>query len=134
MSLPVVYRRKVGRDLADYFGWYNEQRDGLGEEFLSAVDAVFDTIEQYPELFARIHGGGVVVLFSLGFPMPSSIASNQSVSWFSRSCILRVIRRSGRGLDGQRANNPLQATRWNSQFVCNRQAPRAPERERWAPQ
>lgn len=56
MSLPVVYRRKVGRDLADYFGWYNEQRDGLGEEFLSAVDAVFDTIEQYPELFARIHG------------------------------------------------------------------------------
>lgn len=56
MGLPVVYRRKVGRDLAGYFGWYNEQRDGLGEEFLAAVDTVFDTIEKYPEIFARIHG------------------------------------------------------------------------------
>jgi len=56
MGLPVVYRRKVGRDLADYFSWYNGQRDGLGEEFLAAVDSVFDTIEQYPEIFARIHG------------------------------------------------------------------------------
>jgi plasmid stabilization system protein ParE len=56
MGLPVVYRRKVGRDLADYFGWYNGQRGGLGEEFLAAVDAVFDTIEQYPELFVRVYG------------------------------------------------------------------------------
>ena len=56
MGLPVVYRRKVGRDLADYFSWYNEQRDGLGEEFLAAIDSVFDTVEQYPEIFARIHG------------------------------------------------------------------------------
>ena len=56
MGLPVVYRRKVGRDLADYFIWYNGQRDGLGEEFLAAVDTVFDTIEHYPEIFARMHG------------------------------------------------------------------------------
>ena len=56
MGLPVVYRRKVGRDLADYFSWYNGQGDGLGEEFLAAVDTVFDTIEHYPEIFARMHG------------------------------------------------------------------------------
>ena len=54
--LPVVYRRKVGRDLAGYFSWYNEQRDGLGDEFLAAVDSVFDTIEQYPEIFTLMHG------------------------------------------------------------------------------
>jgi len=31
-----------------------------------------------------------------------------------------------------RHNNPLQATRWSGHFVFNRQAQRAPERERYA--
>jgi len=56
MGLAVVYRRKVGRDLAGGYGWYSAQRDGLGEEFLAAVDAAFDTIERFPEIFARVHG------------------------------------------------------------------------------
>jgi len=54
--LPVVYRRKVGRDLAGGYAWYNRQRDGLGEEFLAGVDAAFDTIERFPDVFARVHG------------------------------------------------------------------------------
>ena len=56
MALPVVYRRKVGRDLAGAYGWYDEQRTGLGEEFLAAVDATFDAIERIPEMFRRVHG------------------------------------------------------------------------------
>ncbi len=56
MGLPVVYRRKVGRDLAGGYAWYNGQREGLGEEFLAAIDAAFDTIERFPDVFARIHG------------------------------------------------------------------------------
>ena len=56
MSLPVVYRRKVGRDLAGGYVWYNGQRDGLGEEFLAAVNTAFDTIERFPDIFARVHG------------------------------------------------------------------------------
>lgn len=56
MALPVVYRRKVGRDLAGAYGWYEEQRAGLGEEFLAAVDATFDAIERVPEMFRRVHG------------------------------------------------------------------------------
>jgi len=56
MALPVVYRRKVGRDLAGAYGWHEEQRPGLGEEFLTAVDATFDAIEQIPEMFGRVHG------------------------------------------------------------------------------
>ena len=39
MALPVVYRRKVGRDLAGAYGRYEEQRAGLGEEFLAAGHA-----------------------------------------------------------------------------------------------
>lgn len=56
MALPVVYRRKVGRDLAGGYAWYNGQRDGLGDEFLAAVNAAFDTIERFPDIFARVHG------------------------------------------------------------------------------
>jgi plasmid stabilization system protein ParE len=56
MALPVVYRRKVGRDLAGAYGWYEDQRAGLGEEFLAAVDATFDAIERIPEMFRRVHG------------------------------------------------------------------------------
>jgi plasmid stabilization system protein ParE len=56
MSLPAVYRRKVGRDLAGALGWYEDQRAGLGEEFLGAVEASFDAIQKFPEMFARVHG------------------------------------------------------------------------------
>ena len=56
MALPVVYRRKLGRDLAGAYGWYEEQRAGLGEEFLAAVDTTFDAIERIPEMFRRVHG------------------------------------------------------------------------------
>lgn len=56
MALPVVYRRKVGRDLASVFGHYEGQTEGLGEQFLSAVDSAFDAIERYPEMFTRVHG------------------------------------------------------------------------------
>jgi len=56
MSLPVVYRRKVGRDLAAGFGYYEQQTEGLGERFLAAVDSVFDAIERYPQMFTQVHG------------------------------------------------------------------------------
>ena len=56
MALQVVYRRKVGRDLADKFGYYEGQGAGLGEEFIAAVESTFDAIESYPEMFSRVHG------------------------------------------------------------------------------
>lgn len=56
MARPVVYRRKVGRDLAAGFGYYEGQAQGLGEQFLSAVNSAFDAIERYPEMFACVHG------------------------------------------------------------------------------
>ena len=56
MSLPLVYRRRVGRDLADAFSYYEDQVEGLGERFLSAAGSTFDAIERYPEMFAKVHG------------------------------------------------------------------------------
>lgn len=56
MALPLVFRRRVGQDLAGAYGWYEERRAGLGEEFLIAVDASFDAIERFPEMFVHVHG------------------------------------------------------------------------------
>lgn len=56
MALPLVFRRAVGRDLAAAFAWYEEQRGGLGEEFLDSVNASLDTIEGFPEIYASVRG------------------------------------------------------------------------------
>ncbi len=45
MALRLAFRARVGQDLAGAYGWYEERRAGLGEEFLRAVDASFDAIE-----------------------------------------------------------------------------------------
>lgn len=55
MALPVVYRSKVGRDLAAAFDYYELQVEGLGEQFLGAINSVFDAIARYPEMFASVH-------------------------------------------------------------------------------
>lgn len=55
MALPAVYRRKVGRDLAGAYGWYEDQRAGPGEEFLDAVDVSFVAIREFPEMFSHVH-------------------------------------------------------------------------------
>jgi len=55
MTLPVVFRRRFQDDLGAGFDWYEEQRSGLGEEFLSAVQSTLRSIEQFPEMFVFIH-------------------------------------------------------------------------------
>jgi plasmid stabilization system protein ParE len=56
MASPLVFRKRVGKDLAGGYRWYEEQRAGLGEEFLTAVDASFDAIEEHPEMFSCVRG------------------------------------------------------------------------------
>jgi plasmid stabilization system protein ParE len=56
MSLPVVFRRRVRSDLAAAFDWYEEQSPGLGETLLSSVTSTFKSIEEFPEMFAVVHG------------------------------------------------------------------------------
>ena len=56
MALPLVFRRAVGRDLAAAYAWYEEQRAELGEQFIAEVTASFDAIEEFPNVFATVHG------------------------------------------------------------------------------
>ena len=43
-------------DVADAFVWYEQQRPGLGGEFLAEVARVLDAIEQHPEQYAIVRG------------------------------------------------------------------------------
>lgn len=42
-------------DIAEAYSWYQHQRAGLGEEFLSSVDACLERIRRWPEMYAVIH-------------------------------------------------------------------------------
>jgi plasmid stabilization system protein ParE len=56
LSLPVVFRPKVGRDLATAFNYYEAIQAGLGDAFLARVESTFDAIEHYPNMFSSVHG------------------------------------------------------------------------------
>ncbi len=52
MSHPLIIRPEAEADLIEGRDWYEGQRQGLGSEFLMAVDEVFDRIREHPELYA----------------------------------------------------------------------------------
>lgn len=52
MSLPLVIRPEAEQDLAEARGWYDQQRDGLGGGFLTAVEDLFERLREWPEIFA----------------------------------------------------------------------------------
>ncbi len=56
MSVPVVLRRRFKDDLGAGFDWYEAQKSGLGEEFLSSVQATLSSIGMYPEIYASVYG------------------------------------------------------------------------------
>ncbi|NCA86892.1 MAG: type II toxin-antitoxin system RelE/ParE family toxin [Clostridia bacterium] len=42
-------------DASDAFDWYTDKREGLGDEFLLALDATFNAIRRNPYLFQIIY-------------------------------------------------------------------------------
>ena len=57
MSHPLIILPAAEDDLAEARDWYDAQQDGLGIEFLAAIEDVFDRIQATPELYAREYQG-----------------------------------------------------------------------------
>ena len=51
----VIYRPEAVADIVEASAWYARQKDGLGEEFLSAVKETTDRISNHPLLYAVVH-------------------------------------------------------------------------------
>lgn len=50
MSLPVVLRAEAQTDFDEAFDWYEAQRPGLGTDFATEVQKVFDRVSANPFL------------------------------------------------------------------------------------
>ena len=49
--MPVIVRPAAAADIEDAYLWYERQRPGLGEEFLTAIDATLKRIAAGREKF-----------------------------------------------------------------------------------
>ena len=57
MTRSVRVRPEAERDVESAFAWYEEQRPGLGGEFLHELDVVYERIAKFPFLCAELYRG-----------------------------------------------------------------------------
>jgi plasmid stabilization system protein ParE len=55
MPVELVIAPEAGFDIAEAYVWYEGRRAGLGEEFLSSVDACLESIRRRPEMYPVVH-------------------------------------------------------------------------------
>jgi len=51
------FRPAAAADIEAAYGWYEEQRPGLGEDFLGAVEKAMQSIAEYPDAYPVVHRG-----------------------------------------------------------------------------
>ena len=56
MKLPIRLRPGVATDLSTAANWYNNERPGLGDEFVQAAYDAFDVIAERPLSFPVVRG------------------------------------------------------------------------------
>jgi plasmid stabilization system protein ParE len=57
MAADLIIAPEAARDIDEAYGWYESQRAGLGEEFLSCVDACAQAVCRMPEMCPKVHEG-----------------------------------------------------------------------------
>jgi plasmid stabilization system protein ParE len=55
MAAELIIAPEAARDIDEAYGWYERQRAGLGEEFLTCVDACVQAIRRAPEMHSIAH-------------------------------------------------------------------------------
>jgi plasmid stabilization system protein ParE len=55
MSYNLIIRKRAEQHIADAYTWYEEQRIGLGEEFLLCIEASLNAISENPLLLQEKH-------------------------------------------------------------------------------
>lgn len=55
MAAELIVAPEAEQDLAEAYAWYEDQRTGLGEDFLDRVDASIEGILRAPEMYALIY-------------------------------------------------------------------------------
>lgn len=55
MAVELIIAQEAQRDIEEAYGWFEDRRTGLGEDFLSCVDAAVQNICRMPKLYAKVH-------------------------------------------------------------------------------
>lgn len=55
MDASLVLAPEAQQDVGAAYAWYEARRVGLGEEFLSALDARLQGVRRSPEMYAPVH-------------------------------------------------------------------------------
>ncbi len=55
MAAELIIAAEAERDIAEAYAWYESRRTGLGEEFLSCVEACSEAIRRAPEMHVVVH-------------------------------------------------------------------------------
>lgn len=66
--MKIVVRPAAAADIEEAFEWYERQRPGLGEDFLTALDSTLEQVSAQPEAFAVIHRATRRALIPHRFP------------------------------------------------------------------
>jgi toxin ParE1/3/4 len=53
--MRLIIRMEAEADLADAYDWYEDQREGLGEEFLDEISITLSTVIEQPLRFPAIY-------------------------------------------------------------------------------
>jgi plasmid stabilization system protein ParE len=57
MARRLIVSRRAAREAGEAYEWYEEQRPGLGLDFLEALQVQLDLIQKSPRLFAEVIPG-----------------------------------------------------------------------------
>ena len=57
MPVELAIAPEAELDIAEAYVWYEGRRAGLGEEFLTSVDACLESIRRGPEMYPVVHEG-----------------------------------------------------------------------------
>lgn len=52
----LLVRQRAATEIQEAFRWYEEQRQGLGAEFLQAARETLSAVEEAPERYPRVRG------------------------------------------------------------------------------
>ena len=56
MSLPLRIRPEATSELNEAWNWYEERREGLGDELLGCVEVAFASVQRNPQAHRRVEG------------------------------------------------------------------------------
>jgi len=95
MKLPVRIREEAEVDLSDAAIWYEQQRAGLGQEFLDQALSVLDSLPDNPSQFLSLITAFGELCWA-AFRLEFTIVWKVNSSLYMRSCMRDAIRAGGR--------------------------------------